>query len=185
MWVLTTKGFVSIIQRPEDKAEGLLTVRARVRQDLIDLFGIDDEAMITDSLHTDYRYRVKLPKTDVATSLLDEALAIDYPNFKDAVARRQGPDRAEIYGRVWGNLYGLQRVDRVQQSQQRRRPGRRRFLIRDEINQYFVGPGYWTLIRTDAKRFASRRLAEIQRDDIAGQYQPHEKRTFIVEAVRS
>ena len=33
---------------------------------------------------------------------------IDYGNFKNAVASRQGYDRASVYGDVWGVLYGLQ-----------------------------------------------------------------------------
>lgn len=34
MWLITTFGFFSIVQKPEDKARGTLTIRARVRNDL-------------------------------------------------------------------------------------------------------------------------------------------------------
>lgn len=34
MWIVSTLGFFSIVQKPEDKASGTLTVRARVRSDL-------------------------------------------------------------------------------------------------------------------------------------------------------
>lgn len=49
---------------------------------------------------------------DLAAGTLTEAFAtmlreIDYANFKDAVATRQGPGRAEVYGKVWGTLLAL------------------------------------------------------------------------------
>jgi hypothetical protein len=34
---------------------------------------------------------------------------IDYPNFKNAVAERQGRARSRVYGRVWNLLLELQR----------------------------------------------------------------------------
>ncbi len=36
------------------------------------------------------------------------AAEIDYPNFKSAVAERQGHGRAGRYMRVWSELLGLQ-----------------------------------------------------------------------------
>jgi hypothetical protein len=32
---------------------------------------------------------------------------IEYPNFKDEVASRQGAARARVYGRVWSDLHEL------------------------------------------------------------------------------
>jgi hypothetical protein len=32
---------------------------------------------------------------------------LDYPNFKDAVAKAQGHDRAKVYGKVWYDLLPL------------------------------------------------------------------------------
>ncbi len=36
------------------------------------------------------------------------AKEIDYPNFKNAVAERQGTGRAHVYSDVWVTLLGLQ-----------------------------------------------------------------------------
>jgi hypothetical protein len=37
MWLITPTGFFSIVQKPSDEAADTLTVRARVRQDLVAL----------------------------------------------------------------------------------------------------------------------------------------------------
>jgi hypothetical protein len=36
------------------------------------------------------------------------AVGIDYPNFKSAIAARQGPERAHLYADVWTVMYELQ-----------------------------------------------------------------------------
>jgi 8-oxo-dGTP pyrophosphatase MutT (NUDIX family) len=41
-------------------------------------------------------------------------LDLDYPNFKDAVAQRQGRARADLYHEVWSVLYDLQRTPQGQ-----------------------------------------------------------------------
>ena len=38
MWLITPTGFFSIVQKPGDAAANTLTVRARVRQDLVMAF---------------------------------------------------------------------------------------------------------------------------------------------------
>jgi len=63
MWVLTTRGFYSVVA---DRAEWL-------------------------------------------AALAQLVTLIDYDNFKDAVAVRQGSERSLLYGRVWSILRGLQR----------------------------------------------------------------------------
>ncbi|MBA3420500.1 MAG: hypothetical protein H0U12_01150 [Thermoleophilaceae bacterium] len=52
----------------------------------------------------DYRFRVRVAKTDWVGYIADCACAIDYDNFKSAVAARQGPARASVYGEVWASL---------------------------------------------------------------------------------
>lgn len=110
MWILTPIGFFSIVEKPEDRASGKLTVRARVRKDL-EAFKASCPALgeIVESQHTDYRFRARGPKTDVAAAIGRLVAGIDYDNFKDAVWRRQGRGRANLYHRVWDVLYTLQK----------------------------------------------------------------------------
>jgi hypothetical protein len=37
MWIMTTIGFFSIVQKPEDKDDDTMTIRSRVKSDLIAL----------------------------------------------------------------------------------------------------------------------------------------------------
>ena len=48
---------------------------------------------------------VKKPGQETSPSAA--VAAIDYANFKDAVAERQGEARAQAYADVWSALYGL------------------------------------------------------------------------------
>ena len=110
MWMITTFGFFSIVEKPGDRAAGLLTIRARVREDLENLRGEALPALgeILEHAGTDYPYRAQAPKADVAAAFVKLALSIDYSNFKSAVAKRQGAKREAIYHEVWHALFPLQ-----------------------------------------------------------------------------
>jgi len=107
MWLMTDFGFFSIVQK---EGEQNLTVRARVRQDLLNLKDryLPGLGAIEETEYADYRYRVRVPREVFAEALRDIALDIDYPNFKNSVARKQGKARARAYEDVWQRLYGLQ-----------------------------------------------------------------------------
>jgi hypothetical protein len=47
-------------------------------------------------------------REDWVEAAADLASQIDYDNFKNAVAARQGHERAGVYSKVWSVLYGLQ-----------------------------------------------------------------------------
>lgn len=110
MWIITELGFFSIVQKPEDKASGMLTVRSRVRSDLESLGErhLKLATPITEYDASDYRYRAKARQADVAVAMASLAASIDYSNFKDRVAKVQGKPRAHVYGEVWQTLFGLQ-----------------------------------------------------------------------------
>ncbi len=110
MWLMTDFGFFSIVQK---EGEQNLTVRARVKQDLLNLKEryLPGLQAIEETQYADYRYRVRVPREVFAEALRDIALDIDYPNFKNSVARRQGKARALAYEDVWQRLYGLQTGD--------------------------------------------------------------------------
>ena len=110
MWIMTKLGFFSIVEKPEDRKTGNLTVRARVRADLENLHKqfLPGLGPIQEDAGTDYRYRAKAKKADVAAALACLTESVDYANFKDEVAKRQGKGRAGVYGKVWSALYQLQ-----------------------------------------------------------------------------
>lgn len=111
MWIMTSCGFFSIVEKPEDREEHLLTIRARVREDLEALRDRWLPALgpIQDWATSDYRFRARAPRAAVAAALAQLTAAIDYDNFKNEVAKTQGYDRARTYSKVWEVLYGLQR----------------------------------------------------------------------------
>jgi len=102
MWLYTIYGFYSVVQKSGDTE---LTIRARVRADLerlkIHYFPLLSE--ITESDDSDYRFRAKATHIAFANALYRIVQDIEYDNFKNAVATRQGTERAEIYNSVWSS----------------------------------------------------------------------------------
>lgn len=106
MWLFTTDGFFSAVAHRDDP--GTVIVRSRVRDDaerLVDSVGLGD---VIETPDRDYRFRVHLPRGRWARYVATAAEAIDYPNFKAAVAARQGADRAHAYADVWSVMFALQ-----------------------------------------------------------------------------
>lgn len=110
MWIVTDRGFFSVVDKGEP--EGFLCVRARVRKDLESLCELESmkpySLSIKESRLSDYRFRIFVDREDWAKAAADLAGQIDYDNFKNAVAARQGSERANLYHEVWDKLYGLQ-----------------------------------------------------------------------------
>lgn len=112
MWLLTPFGFFSVVRKPQDEAEGLLTIRARVRADLEALreTWLPGMGEIVAGAGTDYRYRARVPRAELGLAMANLVSGIDYENFKDEVKHRQGSSRAQAYGEVWHVLAGLRDV---------------------------------------------------------------------------
>ena len=109
MWILTTSGFYSIVEKPWDKPKGTLTIRTRVAGDLESLrLQLPELGPTLEDPKADYRFRAQAPRAAVAKVMSRLAESLDYDNFKDAVAERQGHDRAELYHDVWAVLARLQ-----------------------------------------------------------------------------
>ena len=109
MWVITTQGFYSAVAHRDEPDK--VIVRARTREDI-------EALRRADPRHRAVRGR-RRPTTATARSsaapsgsrpLAQLASAIDYDNFKNAVAERQGPERAALYGVVWRELRRLQQA---------------------------------------------------------------------------
>lgn len=110
MWLITSIGFFSIVEKPGDGTRDLLPVRARVRSDLVELKAAFLPALgrISESRDTDYRFRAKAPRADLARAAAQMISDLNYSNFKSEVAVRQGANRAHLYHDVWEVLYRLQ-----------------------------------------------------------------------------
>jgi 8-oxo-dGTP pyrophosphatase MutT (NUDIX family) len=110
MWIISEIGFFSIVQKPGDERHGTLTIRARSRDDLDRLRAryMPRLGHTVAGEGTDYPYRAIAPREDVQAALAEMAGAIDYPNFKSAVAERHSKSRAGTYAKVWDALYEVQ-----------------------------------------------------------------------------
>lgn len=111
MWIVTTVGFFSVVEKPWDRAQGTLTIRARVREDLEALGGLCLPMLsaIAEDGEADYRFRAQAPREAVAVAMATLVRGVDYDNFKAAVGRRQGASREAVYHDAWRAFYQLQR----------------------------------------------------------------------------
>ena len=108
MWIFTTIGFFSVVADPGHPR--MLKIRARTRADLEALRRRHlPDIEIVETHHTDYRYRALVHRDEWIHAAQALAAEVDYPNFKNAVAQRQGVGRAKLYGEIWLLMYGLQR----------------------------------------------------------------------------
>lgn len=103
MWIFTTEGFVSAVQKPGDTD---LTVRARDTRSLDGLSRATGSA-ISRTPHADYPYRLVVPHDEFAAWLVGAVAALTYPNFKSAVARSRGHAFAHPLMDVWSAMHGV------------------------------------------------------------------------------
>ena len=106
MWIFTNVGFFSAVQKP---GTDFLTIRARVRDDLDALREkyLPELSPTIDHAGTDYPWRATVPHKAFAAALSQLVMDIDYSNYKNEVAARQGNERAHRYGRVWAALHDM------------------------------------------------------------------------------
>lgn len=116
MWIASKLGFFSVVQ----KASGEWHIRARVRQDLVNLIRVaysntaEVVAQIEEWPAADYRWRLIVRDADefagLVTSLAD---TVTYANFKAEVG--ETPDQEEklpAYHQLWHALHELQERNR-------------------------------------------------------------------------
>lgn len=112
MWVMTPRGFYSAVQKRDDRAEGMVTVRARNKGDIDRLSDLIDAKPYKQKGYSDYPWRLRCPRETWMAAVTVMAGEIDYANFKDEVKRVQGAARAGVYSRVWGVLLSLEQRPR-------------------------------------------------------------------------
>jgi hypothetical protein len=107
MWIFTTIGFFSIVQKPRTD---FLTVRARVASDLDNLRKefMPKLSPTIEGAGSDYPFRATISHKDFGAGLAKMGEGIKYPNFKDAVGDQMGRHREQAYHKVWHALFGLQ-----------------------------------------------------------------------------
>lgn len=100
MWIMTSNAFLSVVHK--DCLPGELLVRARMKGHIEAAF---PDAKVIESTHTDYRYRAVLPRDVVAKALVDQALNLQYDNYKNTVKNRRFHDALAA---VWSVMARLQ-----------------------------------------------------------------------------
>jgi hypothetical protein len=110
MWLFTNIGFFSVVEKPYDIEQGLISIRSRVRLDLevLKTLYLPSMTEIIESDDADYRFRCRVNKRDFAEAVPELIMNINYENFKDEIFEVQGPERASLYSNIWGQAYELQ-----------------------------------------------------------------------------
>lgn len=109
MWLVSTQGFYSAVAHRNHP--DFVIVRARTREDLEALRRQIPEIEPFEDASADYRHRALVSRAEWVAAVAQLASAIDYDNFKSAVAKRQAPERSALYGRIWAELLRLQGWD--------------------------------------------------------------------------
>jgi hypothetical protein len=115
MWLFTTTGFFSVVEKPIDDRPNttpMLAVRSRVPGDLE---ALREKYMpeLTATIATpraDYKFRAAISHTDFARGLARLAEDIHYDNFKSAVGKTQGYQREHVYHGVWNAAMQLEHL---------------------------------------------------------------------------
>lgn len=113
MWLITTFGYFSIVQKNSDRQAGTLTIRGRIRGDLEQLRAkyLPNLSEIESSGGADYPYRAKASRGDIAKAFAQAILDLSYSNFKAETALQLGHRREDAYTEVWLALRKLQQLD--------------------------------------------------------------------------
>ena len=102
MWIVLNKSFLSIVKNRNNDEE--LLVRSRVNGDIEKVF---KDANVFEDLNADYRYRSYIKRSEVAKTISEELLNINYDNFKNSVSK-DDKNRLNAYMNVWSSLHKMQ-----------------------------------------------------------------------------
>ncbi len=105
MWLCMNDGFLSVVA--DENSPDRLMVRARRKQDLLNICGSDVEAI--ENAGSDYRWRAFVDRKAFSALMASRIDKIDYTNFKNSV---KSTDLHEIYMRFWHLHYRYQEQGR-------------------------------------------------------------------------
>lgn len=100
MWIFLPNSFISVVQKPGDT--DMLTVRARIKGDIESVF---PKAKVEANRGTDYKYRARVPRQEVANVLHHQVMNVNWNNFKGAVTSKK---RHDAYMSVWSVMHAVQ-----------------------------------------------------------------------------
>ena len=108
MWIFTEDGFYSVA-KDDYTNNGYVMVKSREIADLERLRTFADSVndlglKIIYLKHTDYPYRMQMPKWLWSDYLSYKGSTIDYPKFKDQVGKKLGADRQHGLLRIWASI---------------------------------------------------------------------------------
>lgn len=115
MWLFTTVGFFSIVEKPIEGAKTgvpMLAVRSRVAGDLE---ALREKYMpeLSEPIATprgDYKFRASITHEDFAKGMTKIVSDLHYDNFKSAVGKTQGYEREHVYHGVWAAAMQLEHL---------------------------------------------------------------------------
>ena len=100
MWLFTTSGFVSVVSHSPE----VITVRSRNRASLAPISkSLNIE--IKKTPHSDYPYRIELPKADFAQWASRQIEQITYSNFKSEASLLCDENYVESLHQVWSVMH--------------------------------------------------------------------------------
>lgn len=103
MWIFLPDSFLSIVDKGDASGRTLL-VRARRAGEIERVF---PGAEVVEGGGSDYRYRARIDRSEVADRVAQAVRDIDFPNFKGAV---KGADRKASYTEVWQAMHRYQQT---------------------------------------------------------------------------
>lgn len=102
MWIAMNDNFVSIVKHAY--ADDIYIVRARVREDLVNLFPLKKDDIL-ETKDSDYRFRLFVTPKAVADIVSQRIMDIDYSNFKNSVIEDW---RYAAYSKIWLTMMNVQ-----------------------------------------------------------------------------
>ena len=104
MWIFLSDSFLSIVDKGDPSGATLL-VRARRRGDIEAVF---PGAEVVEGAGTDYRYRARIDRDQVADAMARQVERIRYGNFKSTV---RDDDRHRAYMDTWQAMMRFQDIE--------------------------------------------------------------------------
>jgi len=102
MWIVTSGGFVSIVEHRDDA--GQLIVRGRFAGDAARFLGVP-QAREEETPDADYRFRIVAKREAVEKAVVRAVRGVRYPNFKDSIREAW---RKALALQVWSIFHAAQ-----------------------------------------------------------------------------
>ena len=102
MWIFTTDGFISAVYK-----ENALQVRARDKKSLERLAKHTNSTIIKTPV-ADYPYRLETTRELFAKYIADQAMHINYTNFKNEVEDLRGHAFVKPLHKVWDAMHDVE-----------------------------------------------------------------------------